>query len=145
MGLSLRAKAMELRCYKAWPYMHKSLSALYKLPIRAPKASHEYAGLFGGTFSWPPSVDKTGEALFLILNSYEESNHVIGTKILEGTSYAGRPNGSVMFVVNIDQPSVGIFPWDTEEESKPIIDVKKSFMGEGIFISLFEISFAFRS
>ncbi|KAL7090410.1 hypothetical protein ACP275_12G039400 [Erythranthe tilingii] len=32
-------------------YMHESLSAaLYKFPIRAPKASHEYAGLWGGTF-----------------------------------------------------------------------------------------------
>ncbi|KAL8034591.1 hypothetical protein ABFX02_12G037900 [Erythranthe guttata] len=131
VGLSLRAKTVDVHCYKVWPYMHESLSALYKFPIQAPKASHVYAGLWGGTFGWPPSSDKPGKALFLIFISYE-NQEMIATKILEGTSYVAHPNGSAMFIVNIDQPSVGIFPWDNEEESNTTIDVKESFKGEGI-------------
>ncbi|KAK6152935.1 hypothetical protein DH2020_012574 [Rehmannia glutinosa] len=137
IGLSLRASTMKLSSYRAWPNMHDSRFALYKLPVRAPKACHEYAGLWGGTFGWPPgrpSEDKPGKALFFILISYEESEGqqlLIATKILEGTSYVLHPNGSAMFVVNIDQPSTDTFPWGTDEDSNHI-DVKQSFMGEGI-------------
>ncbi|KAK6128421.1 hypothetical protein DH2020_037833 [Rehmannia glutinosa] len=137
IGLSLRASTMKLSSYRAWPNMHDSRFALYKLPVRAPKACHEYAGLWGGTFGWPPgrpSEDKPGKALFFILISYEESEGqqlLIATKILEGTSYVLHPNGSAMFIVNIDQPSTDTFPWGTDEDSNHI-DVKQSFMGEGI-------------
>ncbi|PIN11021.1 hypothetical protein CDL12_16391 [Handroanthus impetiginosus] len=137
IGLSLRAATMKLSSYRAWPNMHDSRFALYKLPIWAPKEGHEYAGLWGGTFGWPPgrpSEDKPGKALFFILISYEESQGqqlLIATKILEGTSYVLHPNGSAMFIVDIDQPSMDTFPWDTDEESNHI-DVQKSFMGEGI-------------
>lgn len=139
VGLSLRAATMRLSSYRAWPNMHDSRFALYKLPMRAPKASHEYAGLWGGTFGWPPgrpSEDKPGKALFFILISYEESEEgeqlLIATKILEGTSYVLHPNGSAMFIVNIAQPSMDIFPWETNEESNNPIYVKESFVGEGI-------------
>ncbi|KAL0423870.1 UNVERIFIED_CONTAM: F-box protein [Sesamum radiatum] len=137
IGLSLRAATMKLSSYRAWPNMHDSRFALYKLPIRAPKAGHEYAGLWGGTFGWPPgrpSEDKPGKALFFILISYEESEGqqlLIATKILEGTSYVLHPNGSAMFIVNTAQPSMDTFPWDSDENSNHI-DVKQSFMGEGI-------------
>ncbi|KAG8373681.1 hypothetical protein BUALT_Bualt11G0049900 [Buddleja alternifolia] len=137
IGLSLRATTMKLSSYRAWPNMHDSKFALYKLPIRAPKACHEHAGLWGGTFGWPPgrsSEDKPGKALFFILISYDESEGqqtLIATKILEGTSYVLHPNGSAMFIVNIGQPSTDTFPWDSDEDSNPI-DVKQSFMGEGI-------------
>ncbi|XP_042013947.1 F-box protein At5g39450-like isoform X1 [Salvia splendens] len=137
IGLSLRAASMKLSSYRAWPNMHDSRYALYKLPLRAPKASHEYAGLWGGTFGWPPGIpseDKPGKALFFILISYEESEGqqlMIATKILEGTSYVLHPNGSAMFIVNTSQPSPDTFPWDTDEESNHI-DVKQSFVGEGI-------------
>ncbi|KAK4426775.1 F-box protein [Sesamum alatum] len=137
IGLSLRAATMKLSSYRAWPNMHDSRFALYKLPIRPPKAGHEYAGLWGGTFGWPPgrpSEDKPGKALFFILISYEESEGqqlLIATKILEGTSYVLHPNGSAMFIVNTAQPSMDTFPWDTDENSNHI-DVKQSFMGEGI-------------
>lgn len=137
IGLSLRATTMKLSSYRAWPNMHDSRFALYKLPIRAPKAGHEYCGLWGGTFGWPPgrpSEDKPGKALFFILISYEESEGqqlLIATKILEGTSYVLHPNGSAMFIVNIAQPSMDTFPWGTDEDSNHI-DVKQSFEGEGI-------------
>lgn len=137
IGLGLRAATMKLSSYRAWPNMHDSRFALYKLPLRAPKASHEYAGLWGGTFGWPPgrpSEDKPGKALFFILISYEESDGqqlLIATKILEGTSYVLHPNGSAMFIVNTAQPSTDSFPWDTDEDSNHI-DVRQSYMGEGI-------------
>lgn len=137
IGLSLRAATMKLSSYRAWPNMHDSRFALYKLPLRAPKASHEYSGVWGGTFGWPPgklSEDKPGKALFFILISYEESEGqqlLIATKILEGTSYVLHPNGSAMFIVNTAQPSTDTFPWDTDEDSNHI-DVMQSFEGEGI-------------
>lgn len=137
IGLGLRPATMKLSSYRAWPNMHDSRFALYKLPLRAPKASHEYAGLWGGTFGWPPgrpSEDKPGKALFFILISYEESEGqqlLIATKILEGTSYVLHPNGSAMFIVNTAQPSTDTFPWDTDEDSNHI-DVRQSYMGEGI-------------
>ncbi|KAL2532862.1 F-box protein [Abeliophyllum distichum] len=137
MGLSLRATTMKLSSYRAWPNMHDSRFALYKLPIQSPRAGQEHAGLWGGTFGWPPgtpSEDKPGKALFLVLISYEESEGqqlLIATKILEGTSYVLHPNGSAMFIANIGQPSADTFPWDTDEDSNPIY-VKQSFIGEGI-------------
>ncbi|EYU31562.1 hypothetical protein ABFS82_12G037400 [Erythranthe guttata] len=127
-GLSLRGVNMELDRYLAWPRMDKSQSSLYKLTIE--KSTREYGGLWGGTFGWPPSAEKPGGALFLILISYEESKQLmIGTKILEGNSYVCYPNGSAMFIVNADQSSEGIFPF--HEGSDPI-EVKESFSGEGI-------------
>lgn len=137
VGLCLRAVTMKLSSYRAWPNMHDSRFALYKLPVRVTKPGHEYAGLWGGTFGWPPgkpSEDKPGKALFFILISYEESEGqqlLIGTKILEGTSYVLHPNGSAMFIVNTDLPSTDPFPWDTDEDSNHI-DIKQSFVGEGI-------------
>ncbi|KAL3640469.1 hypothetical protein CASFOL_015437 [Castilleja foliolosa] len=136
--LSLRAVTMKLSSYRAWPNMHDSRFALYKLPIRAPKSDHEYAGLWGGTFGWPPgnpSEDKPGKALFLILISYEESEDqqlLIATKILEGTSYVLHPNGSAMFMVNVGQPSLDTFPWGGDKECDDRVDVRESFVGEGI-------------
>lgn len=137
IGLTLRATTMKLSSYKAWPNMHDNRFALYKLPIQVPRSDHEYAGLWGGTFGWPPgrpSEDKPGKALFFLLLSYEESDgqqELIATKILEGTSYVLHPNGSAMFRVNTAQPSSEIFPWDTDEDSNPV-NVKWAFMGEGI-------------
>ncbi|KAL6521499.1 hypothetical protein OROGR_018068 [Orobanche gracilis] len=138
IGLNLCGATMMLSSYRAWPNMHDNRLALYKMPLRVPKPDHEYAGLWGGTFGWPPgrsSEDKSGKALFFILISYEESEGqklLIATKILEGTSYVLYPNGSAMFVANIAQPSTDIlFPLGSDEGSDHI-DVKQSFIGEGI-------------
>nr|XP_016494927.1 PREDICTED: F-box protein At5g39450-like [Nicotiana tabacum] len=137
IGLTLHASTVKLSSYRAWPNMHESRFALYKLPMRASEAGKEYAGLWGGTFGWPPgrpSDDKPGKALFLLLLSYEESQGqklLIATKILEGTHYVLHPNGSAMFIVNIDEPSNDPFPWSTDGECNPL-DVKHAFMGEGI-------------
>ncbi|KAJ4715230.1 F-box family protein [Melia azedarach] len=137
IGLTLHACTMKLSSYRAWPNMHDSRFALYKLPMQAPRPDQEYAGLWGGTFGWPPgrpSEDKPGKALFFLLLSYEESRGqrlLIATKILEGTHYVLHPNGSAMFIVNMDEPSLDPFPWDTDADSLPVI-VKHAFMGEGI-------------
>lgn len=54
IGLALHASTMKLSSYRGWPNMHDSRFALYKLPMRVPTAEQEYAGLWGGTFGWPP-------------------------------------------------------------------------------------------
>ncbi|XP_057729231.1 F-box protein At5g39450-like [Arachis stenosperma] len=135
--LTLNASTMKLSSYRAWPNMHDSRFALYKLPLRVPRAEQEYAGLWGGTFGWPPgkpSEDKPGKALFFLLLSYEElqgQQLLIATKILEGTHYVLHPNGSAMFIVNINEPSDEPFPWSTDGDSFPV-DIKHVFVGEGI-------------
>ncbi|KAF4385228.1 hypothetical protein G4B88_026511 [Cannabis sativa] len=137
IGLTLAASAMKLSSYRAWPNMHDSRYALYKLPLRIPTADEEYAGLWGGTFGWPPgkpTEDKPGKALFFLLLSYEESQGqrlLIATKILEGTHYVLHPNGSAMFMVNVDDVSPDPFPWDVDADSLPLV-VKHAFSGEGI-------------
>ncbi|XP_062117964.1 F-box protein At5g39450 [Humulus lupulus] len=137
IGLTLSASTMKLSSYRAWPNMHDSRFALYKLPLRIPTADEEYAGLWGGTFGWPPgkpTEDKPGKALFFLLLSYEEyegKRLLIATKILEGTHYVLHPNGSAMFMVNIDDVSPDPFPWDVDADSLPL-NVKHAFTGEGI-------------
>ncbi|XP_021772574.1 F-box protein At5g39450-like [Chenopodium quinoa] len=138
IGLTLHASTMKLSSYRAWPNMHDSRFALYKLPIRVPTVGQEYAGLWGGTFGWPPGKptdDKPGKALFfLVLSYYEESpgqKLLIATKILEGTHYVLHPNGSAMFIVNVNEPSDEPFPWDSGADALPLT-VKQSFSGDGI-------------
>eukprot|EP00257_Ricinus_communis_P015148 XP_015573002.1 F-box protein At5g39450 [Ricinus communis] len=137
IGLTLHASTTRLSSYRAWPNMHDSRFALYKLPLRVPRADQEFAGLWGGTFGWPPgkpTEDKPGKALFFLLISYEESGgqrQLIATKILEGTHYVLHPNGSAMFIVNIDEPSQDLFPWDVDANSNPV-SVTQAFIGEGI-------------
>lgn len=137
VALTLHASTLKLSSYRAWPSMHDSRFALYKLPLRAPKSGQEYAGLWGGTFGWPPgrpTTDKPGKALFFFLLSYEESQGqqlLIATKILEGTHYVLHPNGSAVFIVNVDEPSPEPFPWASDGDSLPV-DVKHAFVGEGI-------------
>ncbi|CAL0319729.1 unnamed protein product [Lupinus luteus] len=137
MRLALNASTVKLSSYRAWPNMHDNRFALYKLPLRVPREDQEFAGLWGGTFGWPPgkpSEDKPGKALFFLLLSYEEAQEqqlLIATKILEGTHYVLHPNGSAMFVVNINEPSSEPFPWDTDADSNPV-DIKDAFIGEGI-------------
>lgn len=137
IGLTLNASTVKLSSYRAWPNMHDSRFALYKLPLRIPTSEQEYAGLWGGTFGWPPgkpTEDKPGKALFFLLLSYEETQGqrlLIATKILEGTHYVLHPNGSAMFMVNIDEASPDPFPWDLDTDSLPV-NVKHSFIGEGI-------------
>ncbi|KAL8246306.1 hypothetical protein R6Q59_007522 [Mikania micrantha] len=137
IGLTLHASTARLSSYRAWPNMYDSRFALYKLPKQEPLTGQEHAGLWGGTFGWPPgkpSADKPGKALFFLLLSYEESQgqrHLIGTKILEGTHYVLHPNGSAMFIVNINEPSDESFPWDCDGDSS-FLDLKEVFSGEGI-------------
>lgn len=135
--LTLNASNVKLSSYRAWPNMHDSRFALYKLPLRVPSADQEYAGLWGGAFGWPPgkpSEDKPGKALFFLLLSYEEfqgQQLLIATKILEGTHYVLHPNGSAMFIANINEPSSEPFPWNTDADSMPV-NIKHVYTGEGI-------------
>lgn len=137
IGLTLHASTVKLSSYRAWPNMHDSRFAIYKLPLRIPSVDHEYAGLWGGTFGWPPgkpTKDKPGKALFFLLLSYEEcqgQQQLIATKILEGTHYVLHPNGSAMFIVNMDEPSTDPFPWDTDVDSLTV-NIKHALKGEGI-------------
>ncbi|KAL8096417.1 F-box protein At5g39450-like [Apium graveolens] len=137
IGLALNASNGKLSSYRAWPNMHDSRFALYKLPMQEPKPSQEYGGLWGGTFGWPPgmpSEDKPGKALYFLFLSYEESQDqrlLIATKILEGTHYVLHPNGSAMFIVNLDEPSSETFPWDSDGDSEPL-NITCAYTGEGI-------------
>jgi hypothetical protein len=136
VGLSLRGARMRLSTYRAWPSMHDNRFALYKLRVQAPMPGREYAGLWGGTFGWPPGRPDDGckpkKALFFLLLSYEEDSEgklqLIATKVLEGTHYVVHPNGSSMFITRMSEPSTEPFPWQTDGE----FDVERSFAGEGI-------------
>ncbi|XP_071705499.1 F-box protein At5g39450-like isoform X2 [Rutidosis leptorrhynchoides] len=137
IGLTLHASNSRLSSYRAWPNMHDSKFALYKLPKQQALTGQQHAGLWGGTFGWPPgkpSADKPGKALFFLLLSYAENQGqrlLIGTKILEGTHYVLHPNGSAMFIVNINEPSAEPFPFNSDGDSK-FLDLKEAFGGEGI-------------
>ncbi|CAM0910689.1 unnamed protein product [Alopecurus aequalis] len=139
VGLSLRGARMRLSTYRAWPSMHDNRFALYKLTTQTPMPGREYAGLWGGTFGWPPGRAedecKPGKALFFLLLSYEEDSErkllLIATKVLEGSHYVVHPNGSSMFVVRVGEPSTEAFPWMTDEDSRSV-DIERSFAGEGI-------------
>lgn len=113
-GLSLRASYTDISSYLGWPNMSYNHFSLYKLPIKSPMNDQVYAGLWGGTFGWPPGKcnedheGKTGNAFYLLMLTYEQSEEdrdkrlLLGTKILEGTDYVTHPSGSNMFVVDIE-------------------------------------------
>ncbi|XP_037465947.1 F-box protein At5g39450-like [Triticum dicoccoides] len=138
-GLSLRGARLRLSTYRAWPSMHDNRFALYKLTTQVPMPGREYAGLWRGTFGWPPGRPdderKPGKALFFLLLSYEEDSEgkllLIATKVLEGTHYVVHPNGSSMFVVRVGEASTEAFPWPTDEDSRSV-SIKRCFAGEGI-------------
>ncbi|KAI3934274.1 hypothetical protein MKW98_009255 [Papaver atlanticum] len=136
IGLSLHASTLEPTTWRAWPKMHDDKYALYKLPMWNPKSGQEYAGLWGGTFGWPPgrpSEDK-GKALFFLFLSYEESEGgqlLTATKILEGNHYVDHPNGSAMFIVNVGQLSTDPFPLETDGDFATL-DIKHTYTGKGI-------------
>ncbi|KAI3921293.1 hypothetical protein MKW92_027301 [Papaver armeniacum] len=136
IGLSLRSLTSKLSTTRAWPRMHDDKYALYKLPMWNPKSGEEYAGLWGGTFGWPPgrpSEDK-GKALFFLLLSYEESEGqqlLTGTKILEGNHYVHHPNGSAMFIVNVDELSTDPFPLESDGDFATL-NIRHTYTGEGI-------------
>ncbi|KAG0522059.1 hypothetical protein BDA96_07G004200 [Sorghum bicolor] len=139
VGLSLRGARMRLSTYRAWPSMHDNRFALYKLTVQTPMPGREYAGLWGGTFGWPPGRPsdecKPKKALFFLLLSYEEDSEgklqLIATKVLEGTHYVVHPNGSSMFIARMGEQSTEPFPWQTDGESRNV-DVERGFAGEGI-------------
>ncbi|KAL4183787.1 hypothetical protein AMTRI_Chr11g100030 [Amborella trichopoda] len=137
IGLCLHASTLKLSTYRAWPIMHDNRFALYKLPEPVPCVDQEFAGLWGGTFGWPPGIlaqDKPGKALFFLLISYEEAEEgrlLIATKILEGTHYVLHPNGSPMFIVKANEPSFDPFPWQTYGDSLSV-EIVQAYSGEGI-------------
>uniref|UniRef100_A0A0D9X3H8 F-box domain-containing protein n=1 Tax=Leersia perrieri TaxID=77586 RepID=A0A0D9X3H8_9ORYZ len=139
VGLSLRGARMRLSVYRNWPNMHDNCFALYKLTTQAPMPGRECAGLWGGTFGWPPGrpddESKPGKALFFLLLTYEEDSEgkllLIATKVLEGTHYVVHPNGSSMFTARVTEPSTESFPWQTDEESRGV-EIRRSFAGDGI-------------
>ncbi|KAI3915198.1 hypothetical protein MKX01_035457 [Papaver californicum] len=136
IGLSLHASTLKQFTTRAWPDMYDDKYALYKLPTWNQMSGQEYAGLWGGTFGWPPgrpSEDK-GKALFFLLLSYEESRgqqFLTATKILEGNHYVRNPNGSTMFTVNVDKQSMDPFPLETVGDFATM-DIKHTYTGEGI-------------
>ncbi|WVZ95580.1 hypothetical protein U9M48_041324 [Paspalum notatum var. saurae] len=139
VGLSLRGARMRLSTYRAWPSMHDNRFALYKLTLQPPMPGRDYAGLWGGTFGWPPGRPddecKPRKALFFLLLSYDEDGEgrplLIATKVLEGTHYVVHPNGSSMFIARMCEPSTEAFPWQTDGESRNV-GVERGFAGEGI-------------
>eukprot|EP01018_Ginkgo_biloba_P019213 Gb_07838 [translate_table: standard] len=137
VGLCLHASSLKLAMYRAWPIMHDNRFALYKMPEQKPDKGREYAGLWVGTFGWPPgrpSEDKPGKALFFLLLSYEETEEgllLIATKILEGTHYVLHPNGSAMFIAKVNEPSSERFPWETDRDAAPV-EIVHAYQGEGI-------------
>ncbi|KAG2307582.1 hypothetical protein Bca4012_083425 [Brassica carinata] len=134
-GLSLKASYTERSSYKGWPRMDLNRFFLHKLPIKSPGDDQEHAGLWGGTFGWPPgrcNEDETAKAFYILMLSYEESKksngkRLVGTKILEGNDFVQHPNGTAMFVVDIDTPSLEPFPFDADGR-----DFKHSYRGKGI-------------
>ncbi|KAF8109357.1 hypothetical protein N665_0097s0012 [Sinapis alba] len=136
-GLSLKASYTEMSSYKGWPRMDLFRFCLHKLPIKSPGEEQEHAGLWGGTFGWPSGTstcneDETGNAFYLLMLSYEESKknngkRLVGTKILEGNDFVQHPNGTPMFVVDIDTPSLDPFPFDADGR-----DFEHSYKGKGI-------------
>ncbi|KAK9691963.1 hypothetical protein RND81_09G232000 [Saponaria officinalis] len=55
MGLTLQASMSDFSFYQSgWPRMDDRQFALHKMPIQVPTVGHEYAGVWGGTFGWPP-------------------------------------------------------------------------------------------
>ncbi|KAL2645077.1 hypothetical protein R1flu_012664 [Riccia fluitans] len=138
VGLLLHATSLNLEYYRTWPIMYNNKQlALYKLPEQRPVEGRDYAGLWGGTFGWPPgktNEDKSGRPLFFLLLSYDESDEgrlLIATKILEGTDYPSHPNGSAMFTAKVDEFSSEPFPWETGSDGLPV-DILIKFQGEGI-------------
>lgn len=137
VGLRLHATSWKLSFYRAWPIMHDNRFALYKMPEQKPEPGRELAGLWGGTFGWPPgrpTDDKPGKALFFLLLSYDQTDEgslLIGTKILEGTHYVLHPNGSAMFTAKMQEPSSQPFPWEQDKDGN-LVDIVDAFQGEGI-------------
>ena len=128
--LSLKASCTLMSSYEGWPIMSADNFSLHKLPMKKPLDHDVYAGLWGGTFGWPPGKDIEDESLLLLMLTYGESEEgseriLFGTKIL--SYFAEHPNGSSMFVVNIDTPSLEPFPFDTDGR-----DFEHSYTGEGI-------------
>ncbi|CAA7055423.1 unnamed protein product [Microthlaspi erraticum] len=138
-GLSLRASYDEVSSYLGWPDMSYNHFSLYKIPVKSPMKDQVYAGLWGGTFGWPPGTfvedyeGKTGNAFYLLMLTYEQSQEdrgkilLVGQKILEGTEEVKRPTGSNMFVVDVDAPSLEPFPFDADGR-----EFEHSFQGDGI-------------
>ncbi|KFK33199.1 hypothetical protein AALP_AA6G343200 [Arabis alpina] len=135
-GIGLKGSYTGMSSYQGWPIMPEEQFALYKLPIQNPLDSEVYAGLWGGTFGWPHgkcSEEKPEKPLYLLMLTYQESEEnrdervLMGTKILEGTHYVDHPNGSAMFVANIDTPSLEPFPFDADGKS-----FEHAYTGEGI-------------
>ena len=135
-GLSLKGSYTDVFSHLGWPNINGDNFSLYKLPVNNPmNDQEEYAGLWGGTFGWPPGrcdEDETRNAFYLLMLSYEKSEknngkRLIGTKILEGNDYVDRPNGTAMFVVDIDTLSLEPFPLDADGR-----DFEHSYTGRGI-------------
>ncbi|KAH7439322.1 hypothetical protein KP509_04G055900 [Ceratopteris richardii] len=137
VALRLHARRWDLKMYRAWPLMPDNRFALYKMPEQLPQTGREHAGLWGGTFGWPPGKpveEKPGKALYFLLLSYDDTEQgrlLIATKILEGTHYVLHPNGSPMFTANVDEPSSEEFPWQTDKDGEHV-DITHAYQGEGI-------------
>ncbi|CAD5333478.1 unnamed protein product [Arabidopsis thaliana] len=132
-GLGLKASYTEMSYYKGWPDMYVHHFLLYKLPVKKAVDHETYAGLWGGTFGWPAGKCPKGKmekSLYLLMLTYEKEYServLIGTKILEGNRLVSRPNGTTMFVVKIDTPSLEPFPVDADE-----IHFENSYSGKGV-------------
>ncbi|KAK9691962.1 hypothetical protein RND81_09G231900 [Saponaria officinalis] len=134
IGLTFQASSKDLSYYRStWPSMDQHQLALYKLPIQEPTVGHEFAGLWGGSYGWPPG--KPGKAFFLLNLSYcvkwPRKKRLIANKLIEGTDYAFSPNGSAMFIVKVNVPSTDPFPCTSGADSLPV-SVREAFAGKGI-------------
>ncbi|XP_024522473.1 F-box protein At5g39450 [Selaginella moellendorffii] len=146
VGLRLEAASLKLTLYRAWPIICENRFALYKLPEQKAVEGRELAGLWGGTFGWPPGrpdgESKPGKPLFFLLLSYDDEGDrerdgggggrlLIATKILEGTHYVLHPNGSAMFTARVEEPSAERFPWESYRDGS-VVETVECYQGEGI-------------
>ncbi|KAI3897249.1 hypothetical protein MKW92_035789 [Papaver armeniacum] len=116
IGISLHSSTVKISTNRAWPKMQDEKYALYKLPTLISTPSHEYAGLWGGTFGWRHGISTGEEGKALIL---------------EGTEHAHYPNGSTMFTVKVDDQSTDPFPLETDGYFSTS-DVIHTYAGEGL-------------
>lgn len=126
-----------------WPMENALQFALYKLRVPTPAFEQECAGLWSGSFGWPPGQPAEGEptALLFVLITYQEYNGeraLVATMLLDGSSCSHCYGGCELFVAKIDDPVLEPFPWDVDG-----IEIKNAYNGEGYGANFFYDHYAY--
>ncbi|KAL3691317.1 hypothetical protein R1sor_004968 [Riccia sorocarpa] len=125
-----------------WPLMPRDTGhILYKVPAQKAEKGTDYAGLWAGTFGWPPGYNKEfGRSVWSVLLRYanlpwEQGQVLIATVLQEALVWiddvpSRNGIGSVMFTAKLDEVSTKPFPWQTERDFQPV-NIVDAFQGEG--------------